>query len=256
MSDLFDEFEFKPLTEGLGFHKKTTAQASTKTPDLKYEPAKKQNLPEIESPDFLFEKEAAELTPPLPRSNHVSKPAPIKKPESQPTQSSATIDQVLKSLNQKRPTEFIEPVKHQQTEELISWSMGSFVLDQIMILAFSLLMVISLIVITHVDLLQNLTQPTEGSILYASLVGLYLAVMWIYYTACRIYMGHTLGEWAFDIELGTEEQQASPFYGLKVIFRSLLILFSGGILFPILSLIFGRDLVGQLSGAKLCQQIK
>jgi hypothetical protein len=83
------------------------------------------------------------------------------------------------------------------------------------------------------------------------LVTLTLAVMQMYMLVSRAFFGASLGEWAFEMQLGSEAQQRKPIYPLQVIARTLVTTLTGLILLPLLSFGFGRDIAKYFTGAQL-----
>src|SRR5262245_26385438 len=120
MKDPFEEFEFKPLTEGLGFHKKTEKPTEG--------PLNLKNL----GVEII---EDSPLNPPLPRQNKVT-PTPT-------TDSSAAVDEILQTLRAKRAAaSFSVPLSTEkqspQYKPTVS-SLSALFLDSMLILAGSLL---------------------------------------------------------------------------------------------------------------------
>lgn len=74
---------------------------------------------------------------------------------------------------------------------------------------------------------------------------------WSYLVMMRIFMGASLGEWTCQLRLGQPVQRIKASYYFKVIARTSLILVTGIIVLPILSLIFKRDLAGEVTGIKV-----
>lgn len=91
--------------------------------------------------------------------------------------------------------------------------------------------------------------PTAG--VWGSLFVFFLLGSWIYLISTRILFGFSLGEWACDLRLGQPSERRGATYALKVVWRSTLILLTGLVPLPLLSLLVGRDLPGTLSGVKL-----
>jgi hypothetical protein len=62
-----------------------------------------------------------------------------------------------------------------------------------------------------------------------------------------MFVGFTLGEWAYEQRLGLPEEMKKATYSLKVVYRQILIMFTGVILIPLFSWALGRD-IGGMSG--------
>jgi hypothetical protein len=108
--------------------------------------------------------------------------------------------------------------------------------------------------VTKVDLSAILRGLNNDEITLISLGVFFVAVIQMYVVTARSFFGRTLGEWTFDVQLGKTEDQSKTFYPLKVVARSLLVTATGLIVLPILSLVVGRDLAGDLLGLHLYQQ--
>ncbi len=79
----------------------------------------------------------------------------------------------------------------------------------------------------------------------------FLFSFWVYLVMMRIFMGASLGEWTCQLRLGQPTQRIRPSYYLRVIVRTTLILGTGIITIPLLSLILKRDLMGELTGVSV-----
>lgn len=251
-SDPFEEFEFKPLTEGLGFHKKTAKPANNPLNSPKSnELFKNRGLDLIES-------ETSPLQSPLPRKTYA-------KEDGRLSPHSSAVDEVLKTFQQRPATKATTPqaqtlnkVKSQGRNEdyapdVISFS--AFFLDGLLILAASLLCMILLLTVTKVDLLANLARPDKEGFIYLSTALVFAGVAFIYYLTNRAFLGYTPGEWAYDQRLGTPQDLFQTFYPVKIILRWVLIALTGFITLPLISKIMGRDLVGEWTGTPLVRKI-
>ena len=71
---------------------------------------------------------------------------------------------------------------------------------------------------------------------------------WVYLVTMRVFMGASLGEWSCQLRLGQPLQRIKPTYVLRVAARTTVLLLTGVITIPILSLIFKKDILGELTG--------
>jgi uncharacterized protein YybS (DUF2232 family) len=178
------------------------------------------------------------------------------------TSSSAAVDEILKTLQKNRRFEFEEnkaktKITATATKEEYKktvWSFSAALLDGMLVIAASLLCMILLLLITKVDLIANLTHPDDQFMIYFATASIFAGVSFIYLTVNRMFMGATPGEWAFDQRVGQPEETASGLYGLKVAARSALVVATGFIVFPILSVLFNKDVAGQITGARLMRK--
>ncbi|MFV8257537.1 metalloendopeptidase [Bdellovibrio bacteriovorus] len=256
--DPFEEFEFKPLTDGLGFHKKKQANPAPEesfvaTPRIK----KDQGL------ELIEESSTDPLRPPLPRKKATTTSLP-------PTPggltevggdgtSSAAVDEILKTLQKNRRLDFDKSTAKQKItgtaakEEFkkTTFSFSAALLDGMLVVAASLLCMIILLVVTKVDLIGNLTNPDSQGMIYLATFSLFAGVSFIYLTVNRIFVGCTPGEWAFDQRIGRPEELNKAAYSLKVVARSLVVIATGFVILPILSVLFNKDITGSITGAQL-----
>lgn len=262
--DPFEEFEFKPLTDGLGFHKKkasaspdATSQPEKSTPTSAL--FKSQNL------ELIEEGSTDPLRPPLPRKKSSSAipaaPGSLTEVGGDGTSSSAAVDEILKTLQKNRRLD-LENTKSKvaataKAEEYVPtrWNFSASILDGMLVLAGSLLCMIILLVITKVDLIGNLTNPDEAGMIYIATASLFAGVSFIYLVINRVFMGATPGEWAFDQRIGRPEETNTAMYALRVLARSALVIATGFIVLPLLSLLMNKDFAGAITGARLHKKV-
>jgi hypothetical protein len=301
--DPFDEFEFKPLTDGLGFHKKkSTGQKFNK----EEETFTSKKFIKDQGLSLLDEVNVNPLSTPLPRKKinpGLGKISINQNAESNfdiNSDSSPTnpVDDILKTLQKNRrfnieeesngnkalsnsvttstilnstkplqqissfksatktmakTTELIAP-KAKESSKALSWTFESSLLDAMLITAASILCMIILLVITKTDLIGNLTHPDDNGMIYLSTLGMFAVVSFIYLSVNRIFLGYTPGEWAFDERIGNPEDLNSKSYSIKIIARSALVVLTGFILLPIISMLFRKDIAGQITGARIMRK--
>ena len=268
-----DDFEMKPLTAGLGFQKRHIslkehmAKSGIATQNLR------KNLPQLppeemtgavqprSAKEIINELHAAlepinnkkhnvKLTEVLPREID-----PIKSPH-RPTPDISPIENVDfqipdKSLNDSAGVRrgahdnLVPPLKP------IPVSLSAMALDSAIVLAFSLVFVVSLVMVTGVDVISVLSQSKSEFATQLSLFVLYLAVYEMYVIISRSFFGFTMAEWTFDLQLGKDEQIQSSTYPLLVLWRSTITFLTGIVVLPLLSLLLNRDLAAQLTGLQL-----
>lgn len=242
MKDPFEEFEFKPLTEGLGFHKKTETDRRRDTTARSPLGTKPIHLGGIEIV------EDSPLKPPLPRE---------KRPQPTQSDSSTAVDEILKTLRSKKAPmpEIVQTptVKEEIFEPKVS-SLSAMFLDSMLILAGSLLCMIIVLSITKADIASALFGAEPDKAVIFGTIGLFLSVTFIYLVTHRIFLGATPGEWAYDQRLGLPEDLGTFRYAASVVIRTLVVIFSGVITLPILSQIFRLDIAGFLSGTQIYER--
>lgn len=256
--DPFEEFEFKPLTEGLGFHKKKASAQKVEDLDSAFEVTQPGTSLNHTGLSLLEEEEADPLRSPLPRKAPSSPVAP----ETTPT--SAAVDEILKTLQKNRHLDFenkaaakAQPQPAAKVEEYAAdyWNFSSAMLDSMLVIAASLLCMIIVLTITKADLIANLSNPDESGMIYLSTFALLASVSFIYLLVHRLFLGATPGEWAFEQRICRPEEMNSVGYSLRVLSRSLLVIATGFVVLPLLSLILKKDLAGEITGASLFKKV-
>jgi len=278
--DPFEEFEFKPLTEGLGFHRKNDQNTQKTAPDSPSAAKEAQGL----LSEALFKNsgldlldEEPTLKSPLPRRN-------IRMDDSRGTPSAAAVDEILKTLSKnpapaapstktriearktiiaplvapkaaKKILPAVQPkiqIQEEYTADVVSFA--AFLLDGLLILASSLLCMILLLAVTKVDLIANIARPDQQGWIYLSTFTVFMGVAFIYYTVNRAFLGYTPGEWAYDQRLGHPEELNTMMYIPKILTRWILIVGTGVFLIPVVSKIVEKDFLGEWLGIPLMRK--
>jgi hypothetical protein len=240
-SDPFDEFEFKPLTEGLGFHRKTEITNFEST----------QEQSNSSTSTSLNKKPRIEFALTNSSTNFINEPSlSDASSKGQPPTTSTTVDDILRTLSERKKYDFTEDLKLSQPQEnkmkLSHFELSAALLDGMLIIASFLTSLIVLLVITKVDLFGNLLTPDEDGMIYYSLAGLFAGLCWMYLIVNRMFLGFTPGEWVFDQRIGKVEQLGTASYSLGIVMRSTIIIATGLILLPLASMISGKDWIGKL----------
>lgn len=234
--DLMDEFEFKPLTEGLGFNKR--AQSIKK---------------EIEESRIAKSHLGSEL-PTVPKSL-IEKEILGSYPEKvQQRQTEKLVSDVIRNQFKSQLDSIVfdeKPKVMSSSLPVVSASFPAMMFDAIFSFAISLIFLIALVFVTRIDVLNIVRATSIYLTNQISLLVLYIAISQLYIVIGRTFCGQTLGEWAFDIQLGTKEEQREDRFPLRVLSRAIIVTLTGVIVLPLLSLILGRDLVSKISGLKL-----
>lgn len=271
MNDPFDEFEFKPLTSGLGFHKESTStKASTPAVTAKVE---------FKSSHLTFDTQATtqastsvntaaptgfNLNSPLPRAatsapaTNNQRKASINVPtieDDSISKAQTAVNEILKNLNQKKQQEEALARSNRRPEWIAAVpSLSAGFLDTMLIAAFFLLSLIAMLAITKIDLIANISNPDPQYLIYWATLSLLGGIQIIYYVACRAFLGCTPGEWAFDQRCGNELQQASSTYVLRVAARSLINVTTGFVLMTLISLVLRFDVLAAVTGTQIQKQ--
>lgn len=234
-NDPLEEFEFRPINEGLGFHQKQKSPLA----------------PLTSSATSSVSKSPFQST--LPRHDLSKKAAAFQIPtieDDSITNAQTAVNEILKTLNQKRQLDFATEKQKVLLKKSKPQLFASF-LDGMLIIAAFLITLILMLSITKVDLILNLTHSQTSSLVYLATLSLFAGVTFIYMVVNRTFLGSTPGEWAFDQICGSQEDQNDLMYIPRVAFRTLLVMATGFIVLPFLSYLFNTDIAGNISGVKL-----
>lgn len=245
--DPFEEFEFKPLTEGLGFHKKN--KKATPAP-----------FPLTSKGMEILEEEVSPLAPPLPRDQIKEKYKEMTKQsqDHEYSASSAAVEEILQTLRSKKtavaekPTEIAKAPAVPRLKPSVP-NISAMFLDSMLVLAGTLLCMIVLLSVTKVDVGAALFGADAGWV-YLSTFALFGTVSFIYLVVHRVFLGATPGEWAYDQQIGHPEEVGEFLYSMAVVMRSLLVILTGFFVLPLISIFMGRDITGTLSGTQLFER--
>ena len=308
--DSFDDFEMKPLSDGLGFHKKSISlKESTEQTGVAKSTTQKR-VPNRPTDSFLnsnfrpesettYEDLLASLSAPKKSDNNDEINRAFAKQENPIVQNRVSLSETLPrhEVNNINTNIFPETPRGPMAPEVprtprdevdkenISISsdifknrvndsvkrsahdsppvsnlkpapicLRSMFLDVLVVLAISLIFLLSLLMVTKADLMNVWLSTTQDFMTQLSVAVLYVAVYQMYIIVSRSFFGRSLGEWTFDFQLGKDEDQKSAYYPIKVLWRSLLILLTGIVTIPLLSFIFRKDLAAKLSGLQLYER--
>ncbi|PWU15792.1 MAG: hypothetical protein C5B49_11350 [Bdellovibrio sp.] len=256
--DPFEEFEFRPLTEGLGFHGSAPNSGPSSAPNSGKPSSPASTVASSFNSEISpagahsnsHEKKSIEKPMDLPA---LKSPLPRKKSEkAKEEKKSDKIESVLQSIKT-RNLDFMEardPVLDAPATA-INYDVSAVLLDSMLLIASFLTCLIILLLVTHVDLVTNLAKEDTSTTLILSLAGLFGALSWSYLVLTRVFMGATPGEWVFDQTMGRKDQFGTLSFALLVVARTTVLVATGLIVFPIVSMVIGRDLLGHWLGLEL-----
>lgn len=269
--DQTEDFEMKPLTPGLGFNKRQISLKEHLAKTSVVEQNLRRSLPSA-PPTEMFESaqprtskeiiaelhsalKPLRMTETLPRDNsELRLPTPPPRPDMGIKKNEEVVRNIDFQITDKGLSEGVRRGAHDnQIKPLVAVpvSFASILLDGIIILAFSLIFLVSLMSVTGVDLVSIVHSTQSEFATQISMLVLYFAVLEMYVVVLRSFFGCTVGEWTFDLQLGTDDQILRAIYPLQVLWRSFFILLTGVILLPILSYLFKVDIVAKFTGLQL-----
>lgn len=250
MDEIENDFEFRPITEGLGFHRKV-----------------KSIRDEIDGVNLARE----ELAMQIPDTGRVSLETEKEKTladlmtslgskmdfvQAQPPKATATAAApATPAASMKTTTATTESTTTELQRDMhlcpISFSFSAMVFDAVMAFALSLLFLIALVIATDMDLNRLLQATSLYTMNQIGMLVLYISVAQLYVISARAFAGQTLGEWAFDVQLGTREDQEQATFPLLVFARAVLISLTGVVILPLIALIFGVDYAAKVLSLRL-----
>lgn len=143
------------------------------------------------------------------------------------------------------------PSARRKGYRLAAWSWLASIIDSLILISLSCAFLIAFSLLVKVPTGALLTNAMKMNSQALLLVEIFVAIGWIYLVTLRGIVGHTLGEWACDLRLGQPHERMKTNYIFKVVLRSTLVLLTGVLVLPLISLLIGRDVAGTLSGVKL-----
>lgn len=277
--DQTEDFEMKPLTPGLGFHKRQLSLKEHLAKTGVAEQSLRSSLPTV-PPAEMFDStqprtskeiidELHDALKPIratgavqrdisqqrrPEASEMRLPFQPTKPEVGPEKNQKGIQNIDFQITDKALSEGVRRGAHDHLIKPlipVPVSFASMLLDGIIILAFSLIFLVSLITVTGVDLVSVVQSTQSEFTTQISMLVLYFAVLEMYVVVLRSFFGCTVGEWTFDLQMGEDDQIVRASYPMLVLWRSFLILLSGVIFLPILSYLFNTDLASKFTGLQL-----
>ena len=210
---------------------------------------------EFPSPDSTSISSFHDSTPSESSDNSVSLPSnevPISAKSLQPSKSSKPESIVS------RQKDFTQKQKSSNSEnEWISASFphfGVLIIDGFFNVGLTTIFMTVLLTIVKVDFFSMLVEMRKEAIFFLCLLMLYVSNLFIYLIVSRSFFGKTLGEWTFNYRLGRPSIRENAFYPFLVMWRVTLVFITGVFLFPLMSLLFRRDIASYFTG--LCLQKK
>lgn len=172
-------------------------------------------------------------------------PAPLRKP--------ASLDRLFLyqrgELSWDQMTGFRSGPKRRD-RELALWSWLAVLIDALVVISMSATFVLAFKFITRITSREIFTSLSHLHVV-PLLLGALVVGAWLYMIVTRVFFGFSIGEWACDLRLGQPTERMKLSYPFKVLLRASLIFATGLIVLPLLSVLFGGDCAGRLSGVRL-----
>ena len=188
----------------------------------------------------------------VPDSKQVPFPRPERRPRGQPQRQHRPSFKINHNLDFEERTSFNGgPSARRKGHQLAAWSALASAIDSLIMISASCIFLLTFSLIVHAPVgsfIKTFSSAQSQSLFFLEV---FAALTWTYGIFARSLVGFTLGEWTCDLRLGQPQERIQARYILRVIFRSTLVLVTGGVILPALSLFFGKDIAGKLSGLKL-----
>lgn len=139
----------------------------------------------------------------------------------------------------------------EEVETKVSGNWFASLIDFVVVFGLVNLFMSSLLFVTKLDVFQIVTKTYKDPMTQISLGLIFLGSCFLYTVISRAFFGMTLGDWALDMQLGSEIQRKSVYYPIRVSLRFFLNLFTGFVLLPFLSVLFRKDIAGAITGLSL-----
>ncbi len=139
--------------------------------------------------------------------------------------------------------------------EAIATNVTGGLLDGMVSMGLATVLLVSILAITHINLMGLIRNADTQVTTVINLGALFMMVNLLYMLITRIFTGSSLGEWAFDLQMGSDEDRQTIVYFLKLIWRQVLLTATGFVPFALLSFILGRDILRPLSGLQLYRRV-
>lgn len=166
----------------------------------------------------------------------------------------ATVKASLKSNAVASAKSVEKPIEVRQEtakEYAIAAHFGSAVLDTLVSIGIACLMLAIALSITGANLLALLENSATDEAMMASLAAFFVGSGLLYVLAARTWVGATLGEWSYEVRVGTEKSRTRWFYPVLILWRGFVVAATGFIVLPLISMIFGTDVLKYLTGLQL-----
>jgi uncharacterized RDD family membrane protein YckC len=268
--DNVDEFEMKPLTAGVGFHKKPVSLKEHVAKAGLSSQSQRRAMP-VQAPTDLLDgavkprtskeiiDELHKALEPVPKNKLKMTEVLPREITDIPTDRRPVTSEItpIEKIDFQIPDKNITGVRRGASDNLIKpltaipVSFASIFLDGAIVLALSLIFLMSLIIVTGVDASSVMLSTQTEFATQLSLLVLYLAVFEMYVIVSRSFFGKSIGEWTFDLQMGDDDQIEKATYPMRVLWRSALMLLTGFVLLPLLSLVTGRDVAASFTGLQL-----
>ena len=173
----------------------------------------------------------------------ISKDLPQKKSINQP----ASAKNYFSRIHFAEENDFLGGPQKRNGFKLALWTIASAAADHLIILGTTLLFIF----IGTLTLQAGFKTMVSYKMLGSSALCLYVAISMIYFVLFRVFLAATLGEYSCGLRLGQPLQRIQKNYSLKILARTLLIILTGVVTIPLLSILLKKDIAGLICGISI-----
>lgn len=254
--DLNDEFQFKPLSEGLGFHPK---RAQTRKQVVAFPEVEVQKEPASAKPKSNFELRSAlpglDFDEPTVGQEISHAQAKVTLPK--PSVKRVEFEPLLKQMQSKVDASVSVKTIRVQPEDVFAPTRPqilAFVIDGLFVSALFLFALAGMMLFLKFDIAKLLLSPVTQVSTQMGLGILFFGLHFVYLVISRWMFAATLGEWSQDMRVGRVESFERATYGFRVLFRQVFQTIGIFLFFPLLSAVLKMDFVGRFFGAEQLQR--
>lgn len=268
MKDFEDELDFKPLSEGLGFHQKQVkleaghldfVQSQQSPASIKpiYKTGEKEKIPNEILP--IWSQSATKtqnswggnvdlgLTPQedgIIDRDSISRPLIIDNPFYVPRPSVSPVEVVTLKFSGH------DGLRKMKTKP-VTTSFMAILMDVFTLISLCMIFLTFYFASQDQSLSEVIIAIPHNPVLKNQFMGLTISIGFLYLIFSRCVFGRTIGEWMFHMQLGSTKDQEKSIYPIKVFIRTLFVFLTGLIFFPIVSYLFKKDYLVYMSGLEL-----
>jgi hypothetical protein len=134
---------------------------------------------------------------------------------------------------------------------LILWSWWAALIDGLILTSMSCFFMLSFSILTKTALNHVLFSIKNIPEVGTFFLFVFVVSSWLYLITTRAFLGCSIGEGTCGLRLGKPQERQASNYVLRVILRNTIVVVTGVVVLPILSLLSRKDLQGLISGVSL-----
>ncbi len=241
----FEDFKLKPLSEGLGFHKKKVDLDSEVKKAGFVDKKLALSMPDSESNPFGTKEDYMDQDLPdnLPGIGKAGVGVKNRPGRYVPALKNPLIQFDTTTEESKQPTaeETNKVVEVKSCHSLVALLFDFFIVSGLFLTAS-----VALFVVTDLNTSVFSTNIMSDPMTQGMMAVLFVSISMFYLVLSRSVTFCTLGEWAVDMKLGYTKHRSSMFYPIRVFFRCLVMTITGVLPITLLSIIRRKDCLSSI----------